>query len=425
MGKLFPNNFHPTSIFHDSYSADLGSIGEESGYHQVIVGKNVADNKWHDVVIIQNGKKVTVMLDKETKSMVAPGPFHRLDLDIMLYVGGIDRIEQRKLRVWTPETKNYKGCLANVMFRSRDILHSAKFNLLNTKTRGHVPFQCISQSYAPMSFADSNSKILLEREAGTEETTLSARIRTFEANGIIATMATTNGHVTLAVINGKVSFNITFNHLIGPEKKVSISTGSIDDGDWHSVKIRIEKKQNSMILQVDQAIKTFVFQRHFKLTRELGKFTKSLRLGGPSISLPGFVGCLQNIHLDGKNVTRESLKPAQMIGITNSCIPKDLCFPNPCLNGGNCSQDHGQFSCKCPKNLFKGEHCERSIYKRTCDEIKKSGRTRNGTYRISPNGVDSFNVYCNMNHKLGAATIIRHTLPPNMRVAGKDIFFHC
>eukprot|EP00795_Rhopilema_esculentum_P001530 gene1530-15976_t len=419
MNPKIPYQVYFGDICHiSSYSADLGSIGGESGYHQVIVGDNVADNTWHDVVIIQEGKKVTVKLDEETKSMVAPGQFDRLDLDIMFYVGGIDRAEQKRhLDEWLPDTKNFKGCLSNVKFRSRDILHSARFKLLNTKIFGEVSFQCHSISYSPLSFTRSSSKILLQREKETDETVLAARVRTFEANGIIATMATTKGHVTLAIIGGKAFLNITFNQLIGPEKKISVSLGKLDNGDWHDIEITIMEKKNSAKLQVGGQTKVYNFQRHFELLKELGPFTKTVRLGGPTISHPGFVGCLQNIRLDGVNVTWDSLRPAQMNEISNSCIPKDLCFPSPCLNSGSCSQDHGQFYCKCPKSLFKGKLCEHSIYKRTCDEIKKAGNTTSGTYRISPNGVDSFNVYCDMSHELGPATVIQHNLPKDSRVA--------
>ena len=387
----------------------------------MLIGENVADNKWHHVVIIQNEKRVTVMLDDESKSMVAPGKFSRLDLDIALYVGGINKPEQRKHDVWVPKTKYFKGCLSNVRFRSRDILHSAKFKLQNTVTHGVVPFHCIADTYEPMSFLNSNSKMLIEREKQTaQDTVLSIALRTFEANGIIATMSTTNGHVTLTIIGGKAYLSIAFDHLIGPEKKVTISVGKLNDGDWHNVEIAIDTKRNSMTLKVDDNPKTFNFQRHFELSRELGSFTKIIRLGGPSIRHPGFVGCLRSVRLDEKNITWETMKSSQMSGISKSCSPKDLCFPNPCLNSGNCSQNHGQFSCTCQKSSFKGKLCEHSIYKRTCDEIYKSGKTTSGTYTISPNGVSSFDVYCQMDHKLGPATIVRHTLPQDSRVADKS-----
>ena len=385
----------------------------------MIIGENVADNKWHDVVIIQDQKKVTLILDEQSKSMVAPGLFTRLDLDIVLYVGGINRLKQQKHGAWVPETKHFKGCLSNVMFRSRDILHSAKFKLLNTITQGQVEFQCIAETYEPMSFQNSNSKILLQREKAMQDTALYMTLRTFEANGIVATMSTTKGHVTLTIISGKAYLSIAFDHLIGPEKKVTVSVGKLDDGDWHSVGVTIDTKANSMSLMIDNDTKIFNFQRHFELSRELGSFTKIIRLGGPSIRHPGFVGCLRYIHLDEKNITWKSLKSSQMSGISNSCVHKDLCFPNPCRNSGNCSQDHGQYSCTCQREKFKGKVCEHSVYKRTCDEIFKAGKKVNGVYRISPKGVDSFNVYCKMDHRLGPATIVRHTLPPNSRVADR------
>ena len=385
----------------------------------MIIGENVADNKWHHVVIIQDKKKVTVMLDEQSKSMVAPGLFSRLDLDIYLYVGGINRADQKKHRVWIPTTKHYKGCLSNVMFRSRDILHSARFKLLNTVTYGQVAFQCVADTYEPMSFLSSNSKILLQREKAMKDTVLSLTLRTFEANGIVATMSTSNGHVTLTIIKGKAYLSIAFDDLIGPEKKVTISIGKLDDGDWHDVGIVIDTKTNSMTLKVDDDAKTFNFQRHFELSRELGLFTKIIRLGGPSIRHPGFVGCLRYIHLDERNITSKNLQPSQMIGISKSCNPKDLCFPNPCRNSGNCSQDHGHFSCACKASKFKGTLCEHSVYKRTCDEIYKSGEKVSRMYRISPNGVDSFYVHCKMDHKLGPATIVRNILPASSRVADK------
>eukprot|EP00794_Sanderia_malayensis_P018692 gene18692-20579_t len=406
---------------HGGYSADLGSTPEHSGYHQVVIGENVADNRWHHVVVAQNKKAVTVMLDKEAKSMVSPGLFHRLDLDIVLYAGGINKVEQRKHQAWVPETRNFKGCLANVVFRARNILHSAKFNLVKTITHGDVPFQCISQVYAPMSFTTSNSKISFRRPgANAVDTMVSMKLRTFEGSGMIAAMSTTRGHVTLANVNGRTYLNVTFSKLIGPEQKVFVTTTAaghqISDGDWHDVEMRVEKKKNAVTLIVDGDVKTYTFARHFELSRELGPFNEVVKIGGPSIRHPGFVGCVQNLTIDGQLVTLANLKPTQFNGITNKCLPKDLCFPNPCLNAGNCTQNHGEFTCKCQKSLFKGRICETSIFKRTCDEIMKSGKTRSGIYRISPNGIDSFDVYCKMDHELGAATIIHQTLNPNTLV---------
>ncbi len=401
-----------------SYSADLGSTSEESGFHQVVIGENVADNKWHHVEIIQKRKKVDVILDKQKKSMVVPGLFFRLDLDIFLYAGGIDKVAQRKHHAWVPDTHNFKGCLANVVFRSKDILHSAKYQLLKTVTHGGVSFECVDQVYSPMSFVNSNSKILFNRGHTTVDTSLSLTFRTFEGSGMIATMATTKGHVTLANVNGKSMLNMTFSNMIGPERKISISAGKIADGDWHKVVIRVEKATNSMILTVNEEEKVYKFARHFELAQELGPFKKTVKIGGPSISHPGFVGCVRNLTIDGKAVVLKTLKPHQFTGITNKCSHKDLCFPSPCLNAGNCTQDHGEFKCKCPKSLFKGKNCETSIYKRTCDEINKSGQTKSGLYRISPNGIDSFEVYCKMDHVLGAATVIHHSLRADTLAAG-------
>lgn len=359
------------------------------------------------------------MLDDESKSIVAPGLFVRLDLDVVFYVGGINKAEQKKHKVWIPETKHYKGCLSNVKFRSRDILHSAKFKLLDTEMHGEVAFQCLPEVYNPMGFINSNSKILLHREKTVQDTDLSITLRTFEASGIIATMSTTNGHVTLTAIDSIAYLSVSFDHLIRREEKVTISLGKLDDGDWHKVRISISAKTNSVKLMVDSETKTYHFQPHFELSRELGSFTKVIRLGGPSIKHPGFIGCIRYINLDGRNITWESLQQSQITGISRSCIPKDFCFPNPCLNSGNCSQDQGRFTCTCPRSLFKGDRCEQSIYKRTCDEIYKAGKKSSGIYTISPNGVNSFDVYCQMDHKLGPATLVRHTLPANSRVADK------
>ena len=42
---------------------------------------------------------------------------------------------------------------------------------------------------------------------------------------------------------------------------------------------------------------------------------------------------------------------------------EDPCNPNPCLNGGTCSNDGDSYSCKCAEG-FIGKICEESEYNR-------------------------------------------------------------
>ena len=39
----------------------------------------------------------------------------------------------------------------------------------------------------------------------------------------------------------------------------------------------------------------------------------------------------------------------------------DPCFPNPCQNGGLCSESGTDYTCNCPTG-FKGKSCESKLY---------------------------------------------------------------
>jgi len=39
------------------------------------------------------------------------------------------------------------------------------------------------------------------------------------------------------------------------------------------------------------------------------------------------------------------------------CLERSFCHPNPCLNGGTCSQSDESYTCVC-EDGYKGKNCE-------------------------------------------------------------------
>ena len=401
-----------------SYSADLGSTPESSGRHQMIIGNNVADNNWHSVIVERQQNSVKMTMDKLQKSMRSPGIFSRLDLDDYVFVGGLDK--DKKIHagheIKLPNATNFIGCLADVRFNRDDITWGAKYELRGLSSYGNIQYKCVDTVYEPIGFTVSHARITVPRSRAANKINIKLRFRTFEANGLVVTTATARGHVTFALINGKGYLNVSFQTL-APEKAISLVLGNTyNDGNWHRLHIRIKESENLVFVAVDKTPKSYQFASHFDLSRELGNFNKPLRLGGPSISYPGFVGCMQEIKIDEKSIKFSSLHPSAFDGITQSCNPLDVCFPNPCKNFGICRQRHGKVICDCSETNYNGDRCQHSLFKRTCDEIRKSGERRSGFYRISPFGVNVIRVYCEMHHPRGPATIVLHNLRNNTRV---------
>ena len=398
----------PLSFFISRYNGDFGSTYDESGAHQIILDRQYNDNTWHSVTLLrENGTHVYLTVDDVTQFFTSGTGFEQLNLDKALYVGGLgksQRLDTSCLNIG--DKKNYIGCLSDVRFNSIDLLYGAIEKFTTFKTFGKLSFNCPKDNYDIIGLHSESSLLKVKRNILNKNTLdYAIGFRTFEPNGHISTHLCTNGAVDIALISGKIRLTLSFLGLASNDAVRIDSSVKIDDGDWHLVKVVVKRKEGTINLDIDDEKKMYKFKTHFKLDKELGLFMQTIRFGGNTPLLPGLVACFRRIEVDGKTITYDSKNIMEKRDIINECQIHDLCFPNPCLHGSKCSQLRQKKTCDCKGTEYIGSLCQTCIYKRTCNEIKESGETRSGVYKLCPNNERIFRANCDMK---SGVTILSH-----------------
>ena len=339
--------------------------------------------------------------------------FEQLNLDY-LYIGGLSLFEASCLN--TREKINFTGCLSNVRFNSIDLLYGAIEKFTNFKTYGQLSFTCPDHKLDIFGFQSINSLLLLRRNIlNVNELNFAVELRTFEPNGHIGTHKCTNGAIEIILINGKINLIISF---IGLSAHTAINIKSeikIDDGNWHMIRILVQRNEETIKLQVDHIPETHQFKSYFQLGSSdgIGNFMGEITIGGITQEFPVLIACYRTIEVDGEAILFESSKIIRKREVTKGCNINDLCFPNPCLHKGKCSQSLQKYTCNCTNIDYSGKNCETCVYKRTCFELKASGFYSSGYFKLCANNERVFQAYCEM---FSGETIIEHNIKNDTQV---------
>lgn len=392
------------------YTANFGSTEEESGIHTIVLDKQYNDNKWHRLNLVrENGTHVQLTIDHDTKLLNSELQFQQLNLDNFLYIGGVGNSERfGKNRCYNvTRIKNYIGCLSNVLFNSNGLLYGASEKFTGFQTFGNMMFTCPTKKYDIIGLSKYSSYLDVKRNLlNRNELSLTIELRTFEPNGHIATQKCTDGGIEVDVRQGKVEVTLSFSSL---SKKNAISIPSsqkIDDGNWHTVKLVIKRKESLVMLKIDQVKKTYQAPPHFNFTSELGWFMEVIRFGGNTPELPSLITCFRIIQNDEKIITLNSTNVKSAHDVSDHCKTKDACFPNPCQHDSTCTQSMGKAICNCNNTGYIGATCNICRYKRTCQEYKDAGEGVSKMYKLCSTNERIFEAYCDI--KTGA-TIINHS----------------
>ncbi|KAJ8280395.1 hypothetical protein GJAV_G00054020 [Gymnothorax javanicus] len=228
---------------------------------------------------------------------------------------------------------------------------------------GHTSLSFAGNSYIKYRVSDSSQ---------SREMKLGLRIRTLQSRGII--MYTRADPCTILKIEeGKLWFQLDCGNSPGI---LGISGRPINDGNWHSVSLELNRNYTSLSLD-DSYVERRRAPLHF---HPLGP-DSSIYFGaqvqppnsrsltdkkGPRV-LDGFQGCLDSVVLNNNELPLQSKRSryAEVVGLTElklGCVLyPDACERAPCLNGGTCtSLPSGGFQCTCTSQ-FTGGRCEIEI----------------------------------------------------------------
>lgn len=137
------------------------------------------------------------------------------------------------------------------------------------------------------------------------------------------------------------------------------SGNNLHDGKWHSVVVSINSSHAILSADIEQV--TLPIAEVEDIPQQPTGFNLTI-LGGLKSSLGflnkhdlnPFVGCMQDVKINYDRILPEEAENVNLTNIVSQCVRKDQCNPNPCANGGTCTDLWQKFTCNCPRPHLGG-----------------------------------------------------------------------
>lgn len=331
------------------------------------VGSLLDDNVWHDVVISRNRRDILLSVDRVVVDGKIKGDFDKLDLNRMLYIGGVPTKEEGLV-----VTQNFTGCIENLYLNTTNFISEMKAaydeGQYSRFDKVNAFYNCPEPPIMPVTFLRRTAYVRLKGYEGTRSLNVSLSFRTYEEKGLIIYHEfSSKGYVKVFLEDGRVKTEIK------PDDKEIHSTGDhrrgiildnydeqFNDGRWHSLILTI--KQNSLVLEIDQ--------RPMRTEKLLTILTGAWYYIGGAVDKEnhninsrndGFIGCMRQISVDGNFRLPHDWKDEDVSSKTeilmDACHMIDRCNPNPCKHNGQCRQNSEQFFCDCGNSGYSGAVC--------------------------------------------------------------------
>lgn len=390
------------------------------------MNKDLNDDEWHNVTLTRDGRQFVLSVDKISISKIGQGVYGDFHLDDVLFVGGMTPDDYQHYRATA--TKNFRGCLKDVSYHSTDVILSAEDLAQGYKSHGKVSFRCKKKAdHIISSFNPKLSLRILSRGVRRSNYLFNAsfQFRTHIKDGALISLSSERLRLKLrlSLCDGVLALGVT----VINNSKTELTLGSdLGDGEWHKLTASLTKSQ--LYLGLDGQVKTSSWKNSLLETKI--KFRPKIFLGverkGEMVRSRsmGFVGCLLNLKIQNRDVSFKDLKKNRNIqrAMRKSCHLEDRCEPNPCKNGGKCSQDWKQFICSCDYTEFKGKTCDVSLYGPTCEHYRSMGLQNNSYCLLDSLGKGNpYTALCNTTAPLRTLTIITHNKMPNTLVRDANL----
>ncbi|XP_035724721.1 protein crumbs-like isoform X1 [Vespa mandarinia] len=203
----------------------------------------------------------------------------------------------------------------------------------------------------------SGSSYVLVNTTREEGYDIQFRFRTTLPNGLLAIGKGLTFYI-LELVNGKLNLHSS---LLNKWEGVFIGSG-LNDSSWQKVFVAINTTHLVLSANEEQTIYPISLNEgsnsnhtSFPMTY-VGGTTNYLRrlTHGPSF----FIGCTEDVVINGEWVySGTTSKTVYMEGIEPGCPREAQCSPNPCKNGGHCTDGWRDFSCKCERP-YLGHTCQ-------------------------------------------------------------------
>ena len=375
------------------------------------------DGEWHNVTLEQHGRTASLEVDKLRSSKIVQTEHQDLHLDGDIFIGGM---KSSDYKIHRPESRNFSGCIEDLTFRGANLIRKAEIKSPEVRVYGNVAFKCEELDYRVVTLPNPNTgyRVTVRKlHADNDTFSTSFYFRTYIKQGLLLSRSAIKVKLNLRLSNGALIYN-----LMAPNgSRTTLKLGSeLDDGEWHKVNASVRGRE--VRLQLDEKFRTEPLNQSRPLMLDFANKSRlKIFLGAfEERDIPGFVGCVYNLQIDSHRITLKNLKKSGKhtnINLRNTCRLQNRCQPNPCKNGGICTQTWKRFNCNCEyTKFFEGERCDISIYKATCEYYKAMGLNKSALCLLDSVGWGTpYTAFCNLSQD-AAKTTIRHDKMTKTRV---------
>ncbi|KAK7145498.1 hypothetical protein R3I93_013280 [Phoxinus phoxinus] len=191
------------------------------------------------------------------------------------------------------------------------------------------------------------------RHAGPQAPSVQMRFRTTLPDAILLYRGTQEHFFTLELSAGNLLSRAESGDL-GLAVKLP---GGFSDGLWHEVSVSVDER---LVLTLMSENKSAEDGGHNQLLSFQPKGLEKTHLGGVppeflnnTASGTGFVGCLEDLRVDGQLVLPRSLSSQH---VQMGCERRERCRPDPCSERGHCVDLWTDYTCRC-HTPFHGHNC--------------------------------------------------------------------
>ncbi|XP_076226293.1 neurexin 1 isoform X6 [Nomia melanderi] len=338
------------------------------------------DNQWHKIIVHRKVQEISAITSFCRLSAIVDGiyaehghtagSFTHLASDRLLVGGGADA---RSLQ-GAKGINNFVGCLKKVEFVAEglklEVIEAARGGAVGAAAWGKMEFHCREpRATDPITFTTRDSHLVLPPWKAAKSGSISFKIRTSEANGLIM-YSRSGAHARQDLFAFEIFGGHLYLHVdLGSDPvKVKASKQRVDDGTWHDVALRRVERDGRVI--VDGS--TVEFRTPGDSTQlDLDGLLYIGGVGAPfaPLTIPpvlwtgalrqGYVGCMRELVINGQPIDIAGYAQQQDSGaVRPACHSQPShCPSEPCMHGGHCLEGWNRFHCDCTGTPYTGPTC--------------------------------------------------------------------
>lgn len=171
-----------------------------------------------------------------------------------------------------------------------------------------------------------------------------------------------NSFLRLYIFNGNV-----------PVVSDAVLFEPLDDGGWYKISVQFYNKSVTVIVQGSEercntdCKLTMSYPSNFEhfaspFTAQVvfGDFASYLNYSQQMLNnFPtnvGIISCIRNFRLSNTTIQNLQEGISELYPTEPGCPREDVCYPNPCGNGGSCIAGWDSYSCQCMSS-YTGSNC--------------------------------------------------------------------